>query len=170
MPEHISDDPPSKHIAEETTLPAPDKAVLLAQMERLEGAILLLTKGVGAADAFSHQTRKITDRVSDVVKVLTVVVVLLAVALAGVIVGMVRADRADDKADRLQEYQVANCEAGNESRAAQLDMWTGPAGITELISKGGSAGAKAFADKVAAKARATYAPRDCSKVAEGKVR
>lgn len=167
MPEHISDDPPSKHIAEETTLPAPDKAVLLAQMERLEGAILLLTKGVGAADVFSHETRKITDRVSGVVKVLTVVVVLLAVALAGVIVGMVRADRADDKADRLQEYDIASCAAGNEFRTSQLALWQDQA---NLIRAGGGKAATHFADQMLANAAKSLKLRDCAQVAEGKVR
>lgn len=92
----------------------------------------------------------------------------LSLVLAAVLAGW-GYQKVNDRVDVVQQYQVATCEAGNESRALSLDLWTGPGGVVELIDKGGP-GAQAFARKLKAKAEKTYAPRDCTKVEEGKVR
>jgi hypothetical protein len=88
--------------------------------------------------------------------------VILALVVIGVVVNAVRTDRADSKANRVQQYQMSTCVSGNEFRRQQRVLWTD---IDTLIrSTNKSRANQRFVDQVQAKVDAAFAPRDCTQV------
>lgn len=74
----------------------------------------------------------------------------------------------NDRVDTLQQYQVANCQSGNDLRAQDRAFW---GDILAVIAPAdGGPRAKAFAGKIQGKVDARYAPRDCTVVAQGRVK
>ena len=164
MPEHIEDDPPSEHVAGHTD----DGALVLAQMKRLEGAVVNLAKAFETPNRFAKRTRNIA--------LATGVAAVLALSGAGI--AMVAQQGADDAkrqadiaaavAQVVQAYQVDQCAKGNELRAADKAFWTD---IFRVIAPpDASPGAKAFVAKLKPKVDKRYAPRDCAGVKDGQVR
>lgn len=154
MPEHISEDPPSEHVAEDPT-------TVVEQMRRLEGAMGLLSGAFQATGAFARRTRNIAIAAG--------VAGVLALSGAGIaMVAQAQSDDANDKADTAQEYQANLCAAGNETREMDKAFW---ADIFKVIAPpNASPGAKRFVAQLQPKVDKRYAPRDCSAVKDGQVR
>ena len=165
MPEHIEDDPPSREVADAETTNGIDKGVVLVAMKRLEAAIIRLTHGFARVDKFAKRTRWIA--------VASVVAVVLAIS-GGALAAFAKSDsgEANDKASRSQEYQVANCKAGNEYRKDNKDLWEYliKLNLSNPDPQATAAQKKLQAKlikKFQAKVDETYAPRDCTKVKDG---
>lgn len=168
MPEHISDDPPSRIVAGEDTANLADKPVVLKAMERLEGAINLLSARMATVDSFASETRQIARRTRWLAAVTALGGTVALVAGGFALDSRVTADDAQQRSDRNLEYQIANCVAGNQFRAEQLKMWLNQAAAVRALAPK-SPGIQAFADRQVADANKNLAARDCSQVAEGRV-
>ena len=138
-----------------------ERQELLDAATRLRGATERLAAQFEETDAFACQTRRLTNHLRGAFLVLALVVVALAVTT-------VRANDANDKATRLQEYQQASCELANESRQDNRDLWDT---VLQLLAPPGekqSPGLRKFTTALKAQVVQTYTPRDCSRVSEGK--
>lgn len=147
----------------------PERQALIEAAAKLQAATEELTKQFERVDAFAHATAAAHKKTRALTNWLFVGLVTLALVVAVLWRVNTKADDANDKATRSAEYDYANCLAANETRAADKRFWQED--ILALIAPpDGSPGQKAFAAKLAPKVEKRYAPRDCSKVTEGRVR
>lgn len=135
----------------------PDTEAILAANTELAGAVKELSGKV--------------DQIGVRAKTAVILAAVLALVVVGVIVNSVHVSRTENRTNRLQEYQVANCESSNEARKAQRDLW---GFILEISAANPKQTQTAEERKNLVKFQAyvttTFADRDCSKVAEGKVK
>lgn len=146
----------------------PERQVLLEAAARLEAATEDLGRKFEAVDVFAHETAAAHKRTRELTRLLAVGLITQLIIIGVLAWTMNRANDANSRSVRTAEYQVANCAATNEIRAADKAFW---ADILAVIAPAdGTAGQKAFAAKIQAKVDKRYAPRDCSAVTEGRVR
>lgn len=146
--------------------PMPERQELLDAAAKLQAATEELGHKFEAVDLFAHETAKAHARTRALTRWLTAAFAVLLAVVVVLAWTVARANDANSRSNRLQEYQVASCEAANEGRAAQLALWTD---ITGLIRSTSGPSGRAFATKVQARATEAFTPRDCSKVSQGKV-
>jgi hypothetical protein len=144
------------------------REVLLTAAADLQAATEALTQSFEGVKIFSGETRRIASEAQKNANRIRAVVAILALVIVGLAATMVRADRANSKANRTQEYQVANCVATNGSRADSKGLWDDVSNLVAGLSN--SPANKKFVSQLRVKVAQTFAPRDCTKVAEGKAR
>lgn len=156
------------------------RAELLAAAAELTRATEALGEKFAKTEAFTTETRAIAvtaDRTAHKQQRITVVVVgvmaVLAAVVVGLIVALVRVDNADSRSIRNQEYAEASCTSTNATRIEAKSLWDGKDGILQLIAPPGKKQTpemKKFIADLRAKVNAVYVLRDCTKVADGKVK
>lgn len=127
----------------------------------LEAAKSLETQMAALVEEF-NQVRTFGMRTRDIVRGLVALGVVTAVAVAGVIVALARSEHAESNASVARQAAVASCEATNEVRALQRQLWgyvlderlrDDPDRNPERLQR-----IEEFRDYV----MQTFAPRDCS--------
>lgn len=146
----------------------PERQALLDAATELKAATERLAEQFESVDQFAHETNTLAKKTNRLARWLVAAFAILVVYAAVLTVTTVRANHANDKATRQGEYQVANCEAGNQFRADNKALWDDVEGL--VAGLGDSPKNRAFVAALQAKADKAYTPRDCSKVVEGKVR
>lgn len=156
------------------------RAELLTAAADLVKATGELSTKLGKAETFATETREIAERCdrtshrqTRIVGVMVGVLVVLAAVVAGLIVALVRIENTNNRSIRNQEYAEASCTSANATRAEAKGLWDGKGGIIELIAPPGkklTPELKKFTDALQVRVNSIYALRDCSKVAEGKVK
>lgn len=145
----------------------PERQALLEAAERLEVATANLSDKFSEVDLFAHETARQAKLTRNLAYWLVAGLVTQLIIMVVLAVALDRANDANSRSVRTQEYNTANCQAANESRAAQLQMWTDTAAL--IRAGGGGKASAAFADKLLANAVKTFKPRDCAQVAQGRV-
>lgn len=91
------------------------------------------------------------------------------IALIGVIAVMIYAivqiDHAQDRIDKQGEYDLAACERGNESRAAQRQQWADVRSL--LVALGAGRDTRQLAAGLVANANKNFASVDCEQAVQG---
>jgi hypothetical protein len=156
------------------------REVLLAAAAGLQKSVEGLSEKIHQADVFANETRGIAmgadatnKKLTKVVKALVGIIIVLALTIVGVFANTTRANHANAKASVIQQYQTANCEAGNRSREDQAALWsTMIVLIKQLPTKDGKPdpALTQFTKSLQAKVDVTFLPRDCSQVVRGQVK
>lgn len=133
----------------------PDREATLAAAARLEQAMGNLTDQIHALRTYSQRSRRLIWGL--VVSLLLDVLLSVAVAVIAV-----QANEATSTANQNRQTQIATCEAGNQSRALQLQLWTYVLDLSAQSPRdypGKDQQLAQFRDYIAR----TFAPRDCSR-------
>ena len=136
-------------------MPEQARQELLDAAENLRASTTALTEKFQGVETFARDTRQLARWLEAAFIGLLLIVVALAITT-------VRANNANDKATRLGEYQVASCQATNQTRADSAQMWDFVIGLFPKDS--------ATRTQLQDKVNATYKQRDCTKVVQGKVK
>lgn len=146
------------HTTEEISLA--DRNTAFRMIKSLEVSIQALTQAFNGIRSFSRRTRAIA----------TGTIIALVIAIlggGGAIVAYVRADNADSRSLLNSRYLLENCRAANESRADQRKLW---ATIIAISDKPKTKAEVVRLETFKTTVNTIFAERDCSKVAEGKVK
>lgn len=137
-----------------------DRKIAFRVIDDLKTSIRALTLAFQNVDTFAQRTRRIITWVG-----WTLALAVIGSGLA--VFAYAHADRADNKSDINSKYLLESCRAANESRADQRALWD------SVFTISGPPKTKAEAVKTARFKETIskiFAERDCSKVAEGKVK
>lgn len=86
-------------------------------------------------------------------------------AVFAIVLGSWAYTEVNNRVDEVQNYQVASCEATNETRAMDRAFW---GDVLQVIApNGGTPNQKEFATKIQSKVDKRYSPRDCEAVKSG---
>lgn len=146
-------------------MPEPERLTELLEASDLLRVEVRELSGKVEQLAASNETLSASDRRQrQGIVALSIGGALLALVLAIVVYALVQIDETNDRLDEQARYDVASCERGNASRAAQRKQWTDVRGL--LIRVGGPE-TQRLANALVANANRNFPALDCSAVLRG---